>query len=528
MASLTPVTVANLAITGTLSAAGMASTGLLTAAGLNNTGNLATTGTSALTGLATASAGINVIGSKTLNFGSDLTKATNAGNIGYQIATSGALDVYGGGTTVGSRVVKLWDNVTVSNSLTVGGYLYLSGTIACAKVVPWTAITCQGYFTPFGSGFTAPQYCVDELGYVRLRGLGSFGNNTSLVSTGPSTLNSLAVTTTATIANLTVSSAETVNGTLAVTGASTLNSASISSTLSVSGASTLSALSTSGAAAFGSTLTATGATTLNGPATVNNTLAVTGAGGLNVTAGDISLKNATIGYDTSSVGFEKLAIKLNGTTALQLFNSDQHLDVTGGIISNSITAHAGQPLTLTGSDPAGTVIVNGRLQFNGPVDTINSTELNVNDLHIRVAHSDSGAQADSLANGAGLIVETGTSGLARSLQWNYVQGIDFKPSSASTATNDGVSTWEVKGGNLLLTRVIPSANHISYSFSTGTYAADNTQTTVSYRFAISDDERLSIEKVAGANLAAGPGANNAVQPIGSTAPVVAVFELPAN
>lgn len=350
----------------------------------------------------------------------------------------------------------------------------------------------------------------------------------SLVSTGPSSLNSLTVSTTATIANLTVSSAETINGTLAVTGASTLSSATLNSTLSVSGPSTLSALSTSGAATFGSTLTATGATTLNGAATVNNTLAVTGAGGLNVTAGALSLKNATIGYDTSSVGFENLAIKLNGTTALQLFNSDQHLDVTGGIVSNSIKAHSGQPLTLAGADAAGTVIVNGLLQVKGSVDTINSTELSVADLHVRVAHSDSGPQADSVADTAGLIVETGTSGLTRSLQRNYVQGIDFKPSSSSVATNDEVSTWELKEGNLLLTRVIPAANHIGYGFSTSTYAADNTQTTVSYRFAISDDEKLSIEKVAGANYAAGAGANNTVQPIGSTAPVVAVFELPAN
>ncbi len=249
---------------------------------------------------------------------------------------------------------------------------------------------------------------------------------------------------------------------------------------------------------------------------------------MNVTAGDLFPKNADIGYDTSSVGFEKLAVKLNGTTALQLFNSDQHLDVTGGIVSNSLTAHAGQPLTLTGSDAASTVIVNGSLQVKGTYDTINSTDLNVSDLHITVAHSDSGAQPDSVANGAGVIVDTGASGFARSLQWNYVQGIDYKPSSASSATNDGVSTWEVKGGNLVLTRVIPAANHIGYNFSSGTYAADNTQTTVSYRFAISDDEKLSIEKVAGANLAAGAGSNNTVQPIASTAPVVAVFELPTN
>ena len=80
----------------------------------------------------------------------------------------------------------------------------------------------------------------------------------------------------------------------------------------------------------------------------------------------------------------------------------------------------------------------------------------------------------------------------------------------------------------MLTRVIAAANHVNYDFATNTYKADNTQTTVSCRFAVSDDKKLSVEKVAGANLAAGPGANNAVQPIGSIALAVAVFELPAN
>ncbi len=49
----------------------------------------------------------------------------------------------------------------------------MSGTITCAKVVPWTNIPVQGFLVAFGSGWTPPQYCVDELGYVRLRGLGT-------------------------------------------------------------------------------------------------------------------------------------------------------------------------------------------------------------------------------------------------------------------------------------------------------------------------------------------------------------------
>ena len=127
MASLAPLTVASLATTGNLNVTGTASTGLLTAAGLNNTGNLAITGTSTLTGLATVSTGINVLGNKVINFGSDQAKATNAGSIGYQSETPGALDVYGGGPTVGSRNVKIWDSVVVPNAVT-------SNTITTSRV----------------------------------------------------------------------------------------------------------------------------------------------------------------------------------------------------------------------------------------------------------------------------------------------------------------------------------------------------------------------------------------------------------
>ena len=439
-----------------------------------------------------------------------------------------------------SAVLKLGGNTTANGTTTYlnvssnSDGVHLTETVA-NKIWLDTPTTVTAAFTASG-GFSTGSGNITVGGNLVVNGSTTVAGLTSsatiqaasLISTGASTLNSLAVTTSASVATLTVSSSETVNGTLAVTGASTLGSASVTNGFSVSGSSALSALAVSGAATLASTLAVTGTTTLNGAATINNTLAVTGAGGINVTSGDLFLKAADIGYDTSSVGFEKLAIKLNGTTALQLFNSDQHLNVTGGIVSNSLTAQAGQPLNLFGSDSAGTVIVNGALQVKGTTTEVNQTNLNVGDLQITVAHSDSGAQADSVADGAGFVVNTGTSGYARSLTWKYVQGISYKPSSASSATNDGVSTWNVIGGNLVLTRVIPSANHIGYSYANGTYAADNTQTTVSYRFAISDDEKLSIEKCAGANYAAGAGTNNATQPVGSTAPVVAVFELPTS
>lgn len=440
-----------------------------------------------------------------------------------------------------NSLLKLGGNLTANGTSTTlnissnADGVHLTETVA-NKIWLDTPTTVSAAFTAAG-GFSTGSGNVTVGGNFSVVGSSSVNALTSsstiqaasLVSTGASTLNSLAVTNAATAASLTATSSLVSNGTLAVSGASTLATASITSTLSVSGASALSALTASGATSLNSTLAVTGASTFTGVATVNNTLNVTGAGGINVTQGDVLIKAADIGYDTSSVGFEKLAIKLNGTTALQLFNSDQHLNVTGGVVTNSLTAQSGQPLNLYGSDSAGTVIVNGALQVKGTLTEVNKTTLNVSDLTINVAHSDSGAQADSAADTAGLVVDTGTSGYARSIQWRYNQGLAYKPASASAAaTDDSLSFWEVKGGNLVLTRVIPAANHISYSYSTGAYAADNTQTTVSYRFAISDDEKLVVEKSAGANYAAGAGSNNTVQPVGSAAPVVAVFELPTS
>ena len=42
---------------------------------------------------------------------------TDAGRIAYGRFTPDALDIVGGGTAIGNRIVKLWDNVDVSGTL---------------------------------------------------------------------------------------------------------------------------------------------------------------------------------------------------------------------------------------------------------------------------------------------------------------------------------------------------------------------------------------------------------------------------
>ena len=48
--------------------------------------------------------------------------------MGYQTYTSDALDIVGAGTAVGARKIKIWDNLVISNNLTINGATTLSGT----------------------------------------------------------------------------------------------------------------------------------------------------------------------------------------------------------------------------------------------------------------------------------------------------------------------------------------------------------------------------------------------------------------
>jgi hypothetical protein len=174
----------------------------------------------------------------------------------------------------------------------------------------------------------------------------------------------------------------------------------------------------------------------------------------------------------------------------------------------------------TGSITTGDLHVMGNLKLEGTTDQVNTMELRIEDLTATVAVSAT-PQADSLADGAGMIVQTGLSGYDRSIKWKYNQGIDYKPTGPNESTNDGRSYFEFLGGNLVLTRDIPADNHVAWDFTNNTYAPDSVATKVSYRFAIGDDEKLSIEKVTGSTYS-----NDVTIPIGPQAPIVAVFEVP--
>ena len=97
--------------------------------GIRTNGILSVAAEATMNGVITANTGINLPGNKAVNFGSDVTKESTAGRIGYQTYTVGALDVVGAGTVFPGRVVKLWDDVIVQRNVQVGGALTASGIV---------------------------------------------------------------------------------------------------------------------------------------------------------------------------------------------------------------------------------------------------------------------------------------------------------------------------------------------------------------------------------------------------------------
>ena len=70
-------------------------------------------------GTARISTGIAIGGANVINFGYDVAgKESNAGKMGYQTFTTGALDIVGAGTS--NRTVKIWDNLLVGNNVGFG------------------------------------------------------------------------------------------------------------------------------------------------------------------------------------------------------------------------------------------------------------------------------------------------------------------------------------------------------------------------------------------------------------------------
>lgn len=98
-------------------------------------------GTNTPTEKLTINGNASIPSTSTLEFGKNVAgKETNAGKIGYQTFTTGALDIIGAGTGSGNRIVKLWDNVIVNNLSGTGNrnvYAAADGTLKASSSVAY-------------------------------------------------------------------------------------------------------------------------------------------------------------------------------------------------------------------------------------------------------------------------------------------------------------------------------------------------------------------------------------------------------
>lgn len=86
---------------------------------------------------------IKLNGIETIEFGGGVTKEINAGKIGYQTFTAGALDIIGAGTNSSNRTIRFWNeggaifggNVGIHTTNTGGYALSVNGNIRSKEVV---------------------------------------------------------------------------------------------------------------------------------------------------------------------------------------------------------------------------------------------------------------------------------------------------------------------------------------------------------------------------------------------------------
>jgi hypothetical protein len=134
-------------------------------------------------GTARISTGIAISSANYIHFGYDQTKETNAGKMGYQTFTTGALDIVGAGTVGVLRTVKIWDNLLVSNNVGIGttnpgAILHINDSVSSASSVPLMLfspnVTAGGYqYLYFGTANSSNNSA--QLGWANV-GSGSASN----------------------------------------------------------------------------------------------------------------------------------------------------------------------------------------------------------------------------------------------------------------------------------------------------------------------------------------------------------------
>jgi hypothetical protein len=111
---------------------------------------------------------VSISGSTMFEFGHDiLPKEINAGKIGYQTFTPGALDIVGAGTETGNRKLTVW----AEGGATFKGPVTATSLSASIEQEAIQTPTLVGGWAAYGSGFAPPGFWKDKEGVVHLRGL---------------------------------------------------------------------------------------------------------------------------------------------------------------------------------------------------------------------------------------------------------------------------------------------------------------------------------------------------------------------
>ena len=137
---------------------------------------------------ATYNSTINIKGSNVINFGSDQTKESNAGKIGYgTFSTGGSLDIVGAGTSSSNRQVKVWDMLSVAGNTTISGIASVTGNIITSATTASTSTTTGALQIGGGVG-VAGNVCVGSNIFISSDGVQSiYITNTPGTSSGSST-----------------------------------------------------------------------------------------------------------------------------------------------------------------------------------------------------------------------------------------------------------------------------------------------------------------------------------------------------
>lgn len=425
---------------------------------------------------------------------------------------------------------------TFTNSFSVGGNLSVSGTSSLTG-----AVTASNTFTGAGAAVFQSTVQTGALTSASEQVVGNLAvGGTSTLSGATAINNTLAVQSAATFsstvqtgalsaASSAISGIETVGGTLTVTGATALNNTlsvvgatTLNSTLAVTGNSSFSNVAASGNLTVSGNASVTGTTALTGAASIASNLTVAGTTGVAITAGRLTVGSTSLAFDAgANAGYWQMG----STSGVKLFAADNHVEMPGGLVTGTVTGYAGNELKLMGGDVKGTVHIAGTLVIDGDINRKQVSDLDIEDLTVNLAKTvdanGNNTSTDQTSDSAGLVV-MGNSAYEKSIKWHYNQGLAYAPPDSSHYTDDGLSYWTIQGGNLVLTRTIPAANHVSYSYAQQQWLKDNTAATVSYRFSISDAEDLLISKIAGIDYTSG---NNTTQ-IGSTGKVLTSFDIP--